>query len=108
MGKLNKQFKKKWLSALRSGEYKKGKGQLRTKDNRFCCLGVACEIKGLTPVHLGSGYGYGYAYDNLVGGICTDHRAELNISWKQHNTLIYLNDQNPTFKEVIRYISRNM
>lgn len=35
--------RKKWLDALRSGKYKQGVGQLRT-GNRFCCLGVACEV----------------------------------------------------------------
>lgn len=36
----------KWVEALRSGEYKQGKDQLRGGD-RFCCLGVACEVSGL-------------------------------------------------------------
>jgi hypothetical protein len=34
---------KKWVKALRSGKYKQGKNYLRTGD-RFCCLGVACEL----------------------------------------------------------------
>lgn len=34
---------RKWLDALRSGEYKQGRGTLRS-DNNFCCLGVACDI----------------------------------------------------------------
>ena len=32
-----------WLAALRSGSYAQGTGYLK-KDDRFCCLGVACEI----------------------------------------------------------------
>lgn len=31
------------LDALRSGKYEQGTGQLRF-NNRFCCLGVACDI----------------------------------------------------------------
>lgn len=38
-----KQARKKWVEALRSGKYEQGKGQLR-QDNKFCCLGVACDI----------------------------------------------------------------
>lgn len=34
----------KWVAALRSGEYKQGKGKLRTRGNTYCCLGVACAI----------------------------------------------------------------
>ena len=32
-----------WVEALRSGEYKRGTGYLRSHDN-FCCLGVACDL----------------------------------------------------------------
>lgn len=37
-----------WLAALESGKYKKGTGRLRDgRKNKYCCLGVACEISGL-------------------------------------------------------------
>jgi hypothetical protein len=32
-----------WVEALRSDKYKQGQGCLRLGD-RFCCLGVACEL----------------------------------------------------------------
>lgn len=44
MKKLPKVFKEKWLKALRSCKYKQGTNGLRSADNRFCCLGVACDI----------------------------------------------------------------
>lgn len=34
----------KWIPALRSGEYEQGTGTLRTVENQFCCLGVACDL----------------------------------------------------------------
>ena len=34
---------KKWVAALRSGEYKKTKHRLRDEKG-FCCLGVACDV----------------------------------------------------------------
>lgn len=34
----------KWTAALRSGEYKQGKGLLKDPEGRYCCLGVACEV----------------------------------------------------------------
>jgi len=34
------------VAALRSGKYKQGILQLRNKDDKFCCLGVACDISG--------------------------------------------------------------
>ena len=33
-----------WVTALRSGEYKQGKGALHPTKNTYCCLGVACEL----------------------------------------------------------------
>ena len=32
-----------WVAALRSGQYKQGRGYLANK-GQFCCLGVACEL----------------------------------------------------------------
>lgn len=34
---------KKWLDALRSGEYEQGTGAL-CDNNKYCCLGVGCEV----------------------------------------------------------------
>ena len=40
---MDARIKALWIAALRSGEYKQGKHQLRDGD-RFCCLGVLCNI----------------------------------------------------------------
>ncbi len=41
---MKKQVMKKWVKALRSGEYKQGKGYLVNNKDEFCCLGVLCNI----------------------------------------------------------------
>lgn len=47
---MNADVKAKWVAALRSGEYKKGSGNLRAEypDSpdpiQYCCLGVLCEL----------------------------------------------------------------
>lgn len=46
---LDPNFKKAWVSALRSGEYEQGCGTLKTEDTdsgtvSFCCLGVLREV----------------------------------------------------------------
>jgi hypothetical protein len=33
-----------WIKALKSGKYKQGKYVLHTDDNKFCCLGVLCDV----------------------------------------------------------------
>ena len=42
--KMNPKIKKLWLKALRSGDYKQGRGYLRRGNDTFCCLGVLCNI----------------------------------------------------------------
>lgn len=45
-----------WVQALRSGEFKQGTGSLHSRpgdEDRYCCLGVACEV-----------------YQRHVGGLC--------------------------------------
>lgn len=46
---MNKEIKAKWLAALRSGKYRQGHGFLKINgengaQDRFCCLGVLCEL----------------------------------------------------------------
>jgi len=43
--KLPVVFKRKWVKALRSGDYEQGKGWL-LDDGKYCCLGVAGQICG--------------------------------------------------------------
>ena len=47
---MDKQVKKIWLAALKSGKYLQGQGSLRSKAQRrggcdgYCCLGVLCDL----------------------------------------------------------------
>lgn len=41
---MNKEVKKKWIAALRSGEYDQATGFLRTQEDQYCCLGVLCDL----------------------------------------------------------------
>lgn len=47
-GSMNPEIKEKWVAALRSGEYKQGRGTLKYTDRddnaAYCCLGVLCEV----------------------------------------------------------------
>lgn len=38
-----------WIDELRSGKYEQGQGFLKDKHDRYCCLGILCELAGLTP-----------------------------------------------------------
>lgn len=41
---MDSAVKAQWIQALRSGEYKKGRGALRPTRDTFCCLGVLCDL----------------------------------------------------------------
>lgn len=44
---MKKNIKKKWLAALKSGEYEQGQGTLvriEESGKRYCCLGVLCHL----------------------------------------------------------------
>lgn len=40
---MNPEWKRKWVDALRSGEYKQGREVLKSGDE-FCCLGVLADL----------------------------------------------------------------
>lgn len=37
--------RKEWVAALRSGKYVQGGGFLRTPEDKYCCLGVLCDLQ---------------------------------------------------------------
>ena len=56
-----KEWRRKWVEALRSGKYRQTTGVLRDRDG-FCCLGVLCDIaeKGKWEQDDGEWYHQGY------------------------------------------------
>lgn len=44
---VNKERVQLLVDALRSGDFKQGLNMLRTNDDTYCCLGVACEVARL-------------------------------------------------------------
>lgn len=44
---MNKEIKRQWIDALRSGRYSQGFDVLRESEKHFCANGVLCDISGL-------------------------------------------------------------
>lgn len=40
---MNPEIKAQWVAALRSGEYRQGRGALNANEE-YCCLGVLCDL----------------------------------------------------------------
>lgn len=97
---MNKDIKDKWVAALRSGNYQQGQGSLRT-ENRYCCLGVLCEITGcrwrsepdmFVALYKDSSTGSTYIPEQL--------REELGMSLVDEEKLATRNDTGATFSEL--------
>ena len=41
---MDQNLKTKWITALRSGDYKQGTCSLKNPNGRFCALGVLCDL----------------------------------------------------------------
>lgn len=70
---MNKDIKAQWVAALRSGEYEQGNSVLRTPDDKFCCLGVLCDLAAKAGVidepTFAKDYDDGYRYGTHVDAV---------------------------------------
>jgi hypothetical protein len=100
--KLDPEFKKKWVAALRSGKYKQGKGGLRNQHGEFCCLGVACDVMdpdAWDGTVMWRKYG---ALDTNLDFIVLGNGASIG------NKLAQMNDNGKTFAQIADYIEENV
>lgn len=127
---MTKELKDQWLTALRSGEYKQGKGTLKqqqspgTSDCTYCCLGVLCDIVGpenWSPTYSGK---YKYTYPSLnsifndsYGTLPKSLSNKLEVSTATMEKLIKMNDagltpnttlEKYTFLEIADWIENNL
>lgn len=92
------ELKTKWLKALRSGNYKQGKSNLcsvnpATGELSYCCLGVLCEVAGIQKT-LGHSNSFNFNFPEKPERttISTSLAIQLDLSRKDINSLMYLND----------------
>lgn len=64
---MDAELKAKWLTALRSGEFKQARNALhQPKAGGYCCLGVLCVAGGMDDTLKTADYD---ALDRIVGGL---------------------------------------
>lgn len=105
---MNKEIKDRWIAALRSGDYKQGKDQLRNFDNRFCCLGVLCDLNDPHQWIKSSVYNPHYSYLRYYGNLPPQMQTKFNISPVEVNKLMRMNDNGVDFKEIANHIEVNL
>lgn len=99
-----------WITALRSGEFMQGQGQLRTGD-KFCCLGVLSELakrEGL-DVKAVNGEGHSWLYasqKHFLPQIVAEWAGVTEFNDKQK--LMNMNDGGDSFEEIADWIDGNL
>lgn len=109
---MKRELKAQWLEALRSGKYEQGQFMLRSGDDKYCCLGVLCDISGQGQWKE-EGYGARYSYwkgeesdQNVLPQFVSDFT---NLSDAEEEMLIDKNDGDGlSFKEIADWIEENV
>lgn len=115
---------KKWVAALRSGKYKRGKEQLglvvneKTMATKYCCLGVACELALKAGVVKKKFVGEGglVTYDGHSSwlppavqewlGLRKDNGEFVPKKRQKRDSLAELNDSGKSFSYIADFIER--
>lgn len=102
---MNKKYKQPWIDALRSGKYKQGPAYLRTLDDKFCCLGVLCEVGRIVPKE----NDYNYIYDGSSSSLSDKLSTEFGLNDILISTLINMNDSaKMKFQQIADWVENNL
>lgn len=104
---MNKWVKRKWLKALRSGEYQQGTRRLVSiSQETYCCLGVlACEM---VPEFIRKKNSYEMAIDGNYGTIPDDLATLWELTREEQGALTIKNDNGYSFREIADWIEENL
>lgn len=119
---MHAELKQKWVEALRSGQYTQGKGVLRTGADRFCCLGVLCDL--VDPSGWGQlsavetcvdgrdmeldAYSYEYREARVATSLPNNLREIVGLQPADMRALIQLNDFGRSFETIAQHIEVNI
>lgn len=114
---MDLEIRTKWVAALRSDEFKQGTNALRRVDGdieRFCCLGVLCELAAregvIEPPRLKKGIGgTWYLYDGTSIALPPKVKAWMGgLDMDSESYLVHLNDNGSPFSRIADYIERRL
>lgn len=110
---MKEEVKKKWVEALRSGEFTQAQGYLRIVEEgsspRYCCLGVLCELMRREFPQLGNNLFFSHYLPQPVmewSGL-TDHNPRVRSREESH-TLSNLNDHGASFETIADLIEAQL
>ena len=109
---MTPEFKSKWVAALRSGKYQQGRDVLR-KGDKFCCLGVACDLIDPDAWERDNGYSpspplHGTGDEMAWQGLNTETWDLPFIGISDAKALSAMNDRQSSFEEIADYIEAHV
>lgn len=109
---MNQDVKAKWVAALRGGKYQQGQGYLRTKKDKFCCLGVLCDVihpEKWEDFKIKTGEPVLYCQNGLVGTLGEEVSKEVDLTQSKQDVLMTMNDShNASFDEIADFIEEKL
>jgi hypothetical protein len=106
---MKAEVKQKWLEALRSGEYAQGQRYLRREGDKFCCLGVLCDLvdpNGWVSPGPTSRWAHSIDFTSLLP-LSIARSAGLEYDTKLDD-LMSMNDRGKPFVEIADWIEANI
>lgn len=97
--------RRRWIEALRSGEYTQTRGALKT-DFGYCCLGVACNTIHPNGWEKAGGR-YQFSYLGITASVYLPKplRDKLNLSLIEEGKLSHMNDEGgASFQQIADYL----
>lgn len=113
---MREEVKKKWVAALKNGEYEQGRAQLKN-EGKFCCLGVLCDLHRKTIKKKGCRWednGYLNSMDTLPeevqewAGLDSKDPCVVVSELESAERLSRINDEGTSFKEIAKLINEQL
>lgn len=106
---MDANLKARWVEALRSGEYKQGKEQLRQSDDSFCCLGVLCDIVDSAKWReVSAGYRYSGKEFAALSFPPPEISARVGLPRNIQDAVAAMNDEGSSFAQIADYIEAHL
>lgn len=105
---MDQEIKAKWLEALRGGQFRQATGILRSRDDKYCCLGVLCQI--VEPERWGQFPDGGWRHGEVRSGmpdIDVTEKAGIN-DHEEIGVLANMNDDGASFAVIADYIEKTL
>lgn len=104
---MKAEIRQRWVEALRSEKYAQGRNLLRSSDNKFCCLGVLCDLVAPDGWLLEEN-GLRYDHSGNVGHLPGPIGYDTDISGDQCFTLMGMNDNGQSFAQIADWIEAHL